>query len=402
MATTGRKSAPSKLLLWISGLVTGSFVMAMTITLFTLSQFFAAAHQLNPQEIQDVHSLLITALVLLSLLILSSLGTFYGYYRRNQKYYAQPLAQMAHQLITLLHSEQGERGNLQTTNNTELLEQNFQRLLDNLTHQRQAVQERSKQLSSIMETAQTSEKQLHGILGDQDKNMQLAIGKLDDLAMSVWSLASNSQTAADAVNKTVEESDQGKLIMTNSISAISALASEVQKSSDVLEELHTDSRNIGSVLQVIQGIAEQTNLLALNAAIEAARAGENGRGFAVVADEVRQLATRTSTSTKEIQTIIAKLQGCVKSTVEAMTGSYHEAERCEEMFENACASFAAIANSVDGIRNISNQIAETSKNQSSTVEEINRIITHVGDANVQSKEQLNKLNGFFQELSGMQ
>jgi methyl-accepting chemotaxis protein len=42
------------------------------------------------------------------------------------------------------------------------------------------------------------------------------------------------------------------------------------------------------------------------------------------------------------------------------------------MFEEACASFSGIANAVEGIKDISNQIAETSKTQSTRVEEINR------------------------------
>jgi len=98
-------------------------------------------------------------------------------------------------------------------------------------------------------------------------------------------------------------------------SLIEALAGQVENGAQVIERLAKQSEQIEVVLEVIHGIAEQTNLLALNAAIEAARAGETGRGFAVVADEVRALASKTQSSTGDIQEHIAKLQSGAKEAV---------------------------------------------------------------------------------------
>ncbi|UFH49121.1 methyl-accepting chemotaxis protein [Pseudomonas sp. KNUC1026] len=99
---------------------------------------------------------------------------------------------------------------------------------------------------------------------------------------------------------------------------IEALAGQVQTGSRVIERLADQSQQIEVVLEVIHGIAEQTNLLALNAAIEAARAGETGRGFAVVADEVRALASKTQSSTGDIQAHIVALQAGAKEAVTAI------------------------------------------------------------------------------------
>jgi len=59
--------------------------------------------------------------------------------------------------------------------------------------------------------------------------------------------------------------------------SIARLASEIDESVRVINQLATDSQSISSVLEVIKSIAEQTNLLALNAAIEAAAPGAGPR-----------------------------------------------------------------------------------------------------------------------------
>src|SRR5690606_37463050 len=111
-------------------------------------------------------------------------------------------------------------------------------------------------------------------------------------------------------------SDEGLLVLRQSIDRMHQLSGRASASRELIGGLSQRSEDIQRVTQVIQGVASQTNLLALNAAIEAARAGEAGRGFAVVADEVRGLAARTASATEEVGEMVADIQRQTAAVVE--------------------------------------------------------------------------------------
>lgn len=150
----------------------------------------------------------------------------------------------------------------------------------------------------------------------------------DEVAESLRALSqmaddaqAESHAMQDALQQVVDirrASDENTRTSAQVGSLIEALAGQVDTGAKVIERLAQQSEQIEVVLEVIHGIAEQTNLLALNAAIEAARAGETGRGFAVVADEVRALASKTQSSTGDIQAHIGALQQGAREAVAAI------------------------------------------------------------------------------------
>lgn len=193
---------------------------------------------------------------------------------------------------------------------------------------------------------------------------------ITEMAASVQEVAQNASNAAGQANTASAESQQGKDVVESTKSAINSLSDDVQKSASAIETLKDDATKIDDVVNVIRGIAEQTNLLALNAAIEAARAGEQGRGFAVVADEVRALASRTQTSTEEIQEMISALQNSAGEAFSTMQQGKHSAESAVEQANHAQATLESINSAILTMADMNTQIAAAAEQQSAVSGEI--------------------------------
>lgn len=244
-------------------------------------------------------------------------------------------------------------------------------------------------LHSIAEAANTvnsSANELSSFTQATNKRMQQQQAEteqtataMNEMTATVAEVAQSASAAADSAKDADTYAANGNNIVMQSISSMSQLSDQIQKTAQVIGFLSNESQNIGRVLDVIKSIAEQTNLLALNAAIEAARAGEQGRGFAVVADEVRTLAQRTQNSTQEIEAMIATLQQGVKEAVNAMEIGINQVDDANDKANQAGQALKEIVSSVDSITELNTHIATAAEEQSSVAESINRSIIAISD-----------------------
>jgi methyl-accepting chemotaxis protein len=218
-----------------------------------------------------------------------------------------------------------------------------------------------------------------GRASEQQEMTDMVATAVHEMGLTVQEIAGNASSAAQASHSAREEAQQARTVVGESIRHIEAMSADIGSAASAVGELAEQVASIDQVLAVIRGISEQTNLLALNAAIEAARAGEMGRGFAVVADEVRTLASRTQSSTDEIQQMIQRLKLGAETAVNSMHAGQSATGTGVESSQRTGQSLRAITDQIERISDMNTQVAAATEEQSSVTEEINRNVQGIAD-----------------------
>ncbi|WP_137971187.1 methyl-accepting chemotaxis protein [Pseudomonas sp. F(2018)] len=275
--------------------------------------------------------------------------------------------------LTLRAADQGEHELARTARAFNAMLEHFQQLIRHLS-------DSSIQLAAASEEMSAISAQVSDVASNQGQQTTMVATAVHQMSAAIQEVAQNALGMSHIANDARREAQQGTSLVQANLDSIQRLSQSVQQGAEVINRLHSQSDEIGSVLGVIQSIAEQTNLLALNAAIEAARAGEAGRGFAVVADEVRSLASNTQKATESIRKMIDALQDGARQAVGAMQQSSERAAASVSHARESGEVLLHIANAIDGIADGNVQISTATEQQTAVANEISQNITQLNDS----------------------
>lgn len=226
--------------------------------------------------------------------------------------------------------------------------------------------------SSILEVSKNAENQSSSVVEASKVLVQLS---------SLVQLAQNKALSASESSKhTMDSAQRGRAKVKDTVLAMDVISKSTEETAEVLKVLNELSSKVGGIVTTINSLAEQTNLLALNAAIEAARAGEHGRGFAVVADEVRKLSEQSNTGAGEIAGLVNEMIRQTERAVKSMDSSKSAVKNGVKVAGDTDNSFVDILGAVLGITKGVEEIADITKDEVATSDQIVKLIDTIATA----------------------
>ena len=233
------------------------------------------------------------------------------------------------------------------------------------------------QLAEVSEAVNASLDQLVKTVREVQIASTEVASATSQLSSASEQLAERTQNQATSLDETSSSMvDMNESVKVNSDSVTQAeqlvmvIRQELNRNVDVMnttvsamDGMQQSSKQIESIVELIDEIAFQTNLLALNASVEAARAGEAGKGFAVVAHEVQVLAKRSADASKDIQ-------GLINDTLHKINESITLAHQSNE-------GIGGVVDSVSEMNSLIKRISESSAKQKAEISNVNRSINHL-------------------------
>jgi twitching motility protein PilJ len=232
----------------------------------------------------------------------------------------------------------------------------------------------------------------------QAEEITEALKQVQEMAQSARQVALSAEKAAQVVRRASQTVEEGDAAMNRTVEGIVAIRETVSQTRQKVKYLGESSQKISTVVNLISEFASQTKMLAFNASIEATRAGEQGRGFAIVADEVRTLAQQSAEASREIEKLIAAIQGETNEVIAAMEAGTEQVVMGTKLVDETRHTLSKITVASAEVSQLVEEIAQAALEQSGVSETVTQTMTNVAQISDKTSQEATIVSSSFEEL----
>ena len=283
----------------------------------------------------------------------------------------RPVNQASHFIARIAKGDLRE--NIEVKNNDEIgdmlrgladMSVNLRDIVMNISHSSDTVAQGAEQIA-------TGAQDLSQRTQEQAASVEETTSTIEEMTATIKMNAENASRARELADSAASLATNGGQVVDKTVSSMGAVTESAKKIADIVD--------------MVNEIAFQTNLLALNAAVEAARAGEMGKGFAVVAKEVRNLAGRSGSAAKEIQSLI--------------NDSNDKISDANRLVEESGQTLTSIIDAIGNVAVTISEIAAANQEQSTGIDQVNKAVMQLDQAIQQNAALVEESSSASENLS---
>jgi|GEM_PF-1680292 methyl-accepting chemotaxis protein len=277
----------------------------------------------------------------------------------------------------------------------------FNQMVGDLSQLVRQVQEAGKRIDTYSAqmsqaiTGQTS------TASEQSASITQTATTMQELARTSEEMTQNSNRVVEAAQGTQRDAQQGVQALEQILEHMGGIKLANERSLQEIESLSAKVKQIGSVMDVINGITDQTKLIAFNASIEAVAAGEAGKRFGVVAQEVRRLADTVVEATDDIRLQIGEIQQATSNLVSTSQENTRTIEGGMESATATTGSLEQILGSVSTTAEAIDQISSSIEGQKEAVDQIMLSLNEISTGAQNFAGSVEETNEVAGDLSGL-
>lgn len=275
---------------------------------------------------------------------------------------------------------------------TETLLTNTLALSKTISDDIDSVTERMEQLRLSVVTTKDSMQDVSSGANETAEALQAQLSQTEEIMAQI----EKAKEVTTAITGDVQQTEN--IICVGKENIDSLLASVTQSESvsatvaSKMDELIENTKQMHSIVEIINSITSKTSMLSLNASIEAARAGEMGKGFAVVASEISTLAGQTNDATVNITKLITDITASIEEAYNSIN-QLMESNNAQNMAaETMAETFTQIESCVSNIDEVTSDlglvVSELVKANECMVTNINNVSAVTEEVSARANETL--------------